>query len=223
MPISPTNKSSLLKACVNDVDPYTLDPVNPRMFFAIRGAVRGIRYALDPRCVETAIRKTGVAQCPYTRRTLSDIEVLRLDTLLRLPVLDSCWYIVATGERRRAVQAALLREAALSALRAALNDFLHDIAAEHPDHGDADEDAFPWTGSQIRQFEYLRHAMRHLSSRFGASSVRSILTALAAHYEAFPEPTPVGRPWRIRPTQVEVLRVFQRQAAGHRRVNSFFI
>lgn len=96
----------------NLTDPYTMLPVDKHQAFYISASGRGLFYALSPTHLAESIFATGDARCPYTRRYLSETEVLRLDRELRVSVGKSCWYVVACGGvRRDAARARALEDA----------------------------------------------------------------------------------------------------------------
>lgn len=96
-----------MKPCptiANELDPFTMESVVELGSDAFRisaAGTRGLIYLLSAKGLAQSIHARGYAICPYTRRLLTETEIVRLDRALGLCVLQSCWYAVASGDARK--------------------------------------------------------------------------------------------------------------------------
>ena len=106
--MEPSESATATRAqIINGTDPFTLESVD-RAAHPFRIAARcddctrqRRYYAVSAPAFADYIRATGIARCPYTRRELTEHEVLRLDRQLQLPLLRSCWFAISSGDAQR--------------------------------------------------------------------------------------------------------------------------
>lgn len=145
------------RCVVNAEDPFTLQPVDMRSAFLLKGEA-GLWHALCPVNLSKCIHATGAATCPYTRRRLSEAELVRLDARLGHSVARSCWFVVARRSARACWGDALV------GFRFALADALADAL-------DAGE-------TSAQALLYLHEAVGTLCRRFGHDRVAAALGGL---------------------------------------------